>query len=391
MLQSKWESMLLNRIIARTLRGKFLNYRANLVERYALIYYKIDGFIGKDNSHTNINEVVMMAKTLNELGFVVDVLDRSFKDFDEIKDKYTIFLGIGTGPSGKNYKNISLKVPSAIKILYTTCQRPDIDYQKSIARYSYFKERTGKEIIDGRINPMGEKDYPLFLEFVNMSDFLFVMGTDDLIAQYKIYNKPILLVRPSLPEGLPIDFTNKNINKKFLYFGGNGPFLKGLDLTVEAFALLEDVEIFLCTPDDKQFMRYYSSIIKEHHNIHYEGFVDVNGSRFKKLVEECSFVILPSEAESMATSVILCMGNGLLPIITHDVMINTKAGFYIEDISPKAIAAQIKNILSLDDNEIRKRLGILSKEISCFTADEYQKLMKNNFLNVLKKNDKKIM
>jgi glycosyltransferase involved in cell wall biosynthesis len=133
---------------------------------------------------------------------------------------------------------------------------------------------------------------------------------------------------------------------KFLYFGGNGNIVKGLDLVIEAFSELPEVELYICAPkNEEDFNAAYQDILARSKNIHFLGFIKVGGDTFNRVTSECGYVIFPSCSEGTASSVVTCMRRGLIPIVTYESGIDLDDfGYLIEDIHIEALKSRIKNI-----------------------------------------------
>lgn len=342
---------MITRILLKFFRPKMVKNFHTFCPRkkgQALLYFKTDPFVSKTvarrYSHTNNWEILAMAKILNELGFWVDILDRTITPAElKIQDNYDIFLGIGAGESGRYYADIAQKVPRAMKIFLAAGPEPDWSNELIKKRYDYFFQRHPQAQVAFRrtiVNVDIEKA-------MSLTDAIFAWGNEFSIATYQQrFSKPIFRLYPSSAPSLRADFyqLTQRSPKKFLYFGGHGNIVKGLDVVIEAFLTLSDLELYICAPKtEADFNKVYKEILAKSSNIHFVGFIQVGGDIFNQLTSECGFVVLPSCSEGTATSVTTCMRRALIPIVTFESGIDLEDfGYLIKDIDPKVLADQIR-------------------------------------------------
>ncbi len=352
-------------------------------EGHALVYYKTDyyslGGTLEDRSHTNEWESYEIACILNKLGFWVDIADRtiSLEDVEKLEDKYDLFIGIGAGDSGKYFEDIAKKLKSATRVLYALGPEPNLSNQITTARHDIFRERhPGAEIVVRRL--IKEVDIDESMKFV---EAIFTCCNDWGIEGYKKFNKDIFRIWLSSYPRLNSSFgeiANKN-QKKFLYFGGNGNITKGLDLMIETFAKLPDLELYIGAPKtEKDFNAVMDPILAKSPNIHFIGFMDVKSESFNQIASECGYVILPSSSEGCATSVTTCMRKAMVPVVTIESGVDIgDFGFMIESIDIGPLAERIRGIA--DEN----RAKFLERSIGSYV--ESFKYTQANFTQTFEK------
>lgn len=328
---------------------------------YALLYYKTDPLVFKsladDFSHTNHLEIIEMVKIFNKLGFWVDIIDRTI-DIDKLilEDKYVIFLGIGAGNSGKYYYNIASMVPSAIKIFYALGPEPKLSNRLIEKRYGYFFERHPEAKMERR-RVIDDMD---MVKIMDHTDIIFSGGGSFSMNSYKGFNKEIFRFYCPISPSISMDisqFKNRS-QKKFLYFGGNGNIVKGLDLVIEAFAGLGELELYICAPDwEKDFNAFYKRMLDRSKNIHFLGFIKVGGELFNRLTSLCGYVIFLSCSEGAANSAVVCMRRGLVPILTPESGIDhaEDSGYLIQNIRIQDLQTKIKQISESSKNEFMQK------------------------------------
>lgn len=334
---------------------------------HALLYFKTDSLffprLAKVYYHSNNWEVLEKIKILNKLGYWVDIIDRNV-DIDklEIEDKYDIFIGIGGGGSGKYYFDIALKLNKAIKIFYATTPEPTLDSFLEKKRYEYFYERNPKEKVKLR-RIIDEKTAEKYKEAMKLTDVIFCIGNEFGINSYKKFQKDIFKIYPSTSPKITVDIPqlfNKS-QKKFLYFGGNGNIVKGLDLMIEAFSGLPDLELYIGAPGkEDDFNAVYKKTLSESKNIHFLGFIEVGGRIFNQITSESGYIIFPSSSEGIPVSVATCMRKGLIPIVTFEAGIDIEDfGYLIKNIQIEALRSQVRAISRESREDFIKR-GIKS-------------------------------
>jgi glycosyltransferase involved in cell wall biosynthesis len=364
-----------NRILKK--RIVFDQYRENNGSLNALLYYKIEPFVNplsiKNYHHTNNREILEIVKILNKLGFNVDIIDRNaeVKDFKKLKKHYHLFIGLGAGNSGKNFKKLAEKYPKALKLLYAAGPEPELSNQLIIERYEYFSERhNGKQLSYRRMITEFKFD-----EFAGVSDAFIVIGNIFTIESYKKYQKPIYPIFPSSSPKIKFKQTiDPKQQTKFLYFGGNGNLVKGLDLLIEVFHQLPELELHICAPtNETDFYTFYDSMLKASPNIAFHGFITPGEKKYNELAELCGFVILPSCSEGMATSVTTCMRSGLIPVVTYEAGIDTgDFGFLLENYRTEYLSEKLKHISKISFEEFTIRAQKTFRESEKFTISGFE-------------------
>jgi hypothetical protein len=340
--------------------------------KYALLYYKTDAFtnpkLAEDYTHTNHWESVEIANILNGMGYIVDIIDRTLTKF-ALEDKYDLFIGIGAGDSGQHYPDIAKQIPSAIKIMYALGPEPKQSNKWVEDRYCSYVFRHGKGL--GKMRRTIDKlDIDKVMEY---TDAIITCGNKHTQDTYAKFKKPIYRVYLSThPELQRI-----NGGKGFLYFGGNGNIVKGLDLTIEAFTGT-DLELYICCPFEKEYQP------KLPPNIHWIGFTKVNSPEFYDIVSKCSYVILPSCSEAAATSVTTCMRCGLIPIVTKATGLDIgDFGYLINTCNIDLIRKQIIKISKTHQFETARRSNDTYKESFKYTQENFTRTFKETLCKIL--------
>lgn len=171
----------------RVLRnGKWVQGDKKSLCQRALLYYKTDPFWDKScfMKHTNNWEIVEMCKILNTKFFIVDVIDRNVKNFTP-KNIYDLFIGLGSGNSGKYFAKYAKVLTKAKKVLYATGADPYLSNELTMERYDDFYKRTGIKALPMRIRNID------FNKFAQLADCFFVINGAHSIKSYEKYDKSI--------------------------------------------------------------------------------------------------------------------------------------------------------------------------------------------------------
>jgi len=356
----------------------------------ALLYYKTDSLVfrsvANNPSHVNHWEIIEIVRVLNRLGFVVDVIDRTVtpQTIEKVEDKYQIFIGIGAGDSGKHYADIAKRVPSAIRIFYALGPEPDESNRITLARYDYFWQRHPGVKVEIR-RTINHVDIE---ECMRHTDYILSCGSDFAAGTFEKHHKKIYKLPPSSSPLIqfPLAGLKQKDPKKFLYFGGNGNIVKGLDLVIEAFTDLPEYELFICAPQtETDFNDFYQETLDKAKNIHFVGFIKIGGETFYDLTSKCSYVIFPSASEGAATSVTTCMRAGMIPVVTPEAGIDSaeRCGRVITDIRIEGIKKLVQEMASRSSEEIRQKSLQTYRESEVYSQGNFSQTLETSLIEIL--------
>ncbi len=363
----------------------------NNLELRVLLYYKTEPLYNRElvNSyeHTNNWEIIEIVRILNAYGFVVDVVDRALNNF-EPENKYDLFIGLGAGNSGKYFVKYGASLTKAVKVLYAAGPEPKLSDCLVRERYDNFNSRHGLNAPYMRII-----DQVNFTEFLKYTDYILVIGESGSFC-YKSYQDCGKEIKSFLPSSSPnLGFRSSWINtrkrNRFLCFAGNGLICKGVDILIEAFRELPEMELVICGPKEEALFEAYERELSGQGNINYEGFVKVNSERFNRLCSECAYVILNSSSEGCATSVITCMRCGFVPIVNYECGIETgNFGFMIDNITglvPGTIDV-VRRASSIADEEYSNRVFKTLMDSFKYTQGNFSATIEKALLEIIQEN-----
>jgi hypothetical protein len=258
--------------------------------------------------HPNTNQHFLILNILIELGYIIDVFScvssHSPSNFLQECNKYDYIIGFGP-----EYIKLCKLNQSAKKILFITENAPWIVKEKFKERIAYFYQRH-----KNKKNNIVSRDGYYTSEMFDVSDVGIAMNGPYNIERMKerlsnIY--PICV--NSLSNDYPIP--NKDFNsvkKKFVWFGSSGIVHKGLDILIDTFSELPDLQldVYGAPENELRGLEIPSNvIIHETINVNSAEFVD-------EVVSQHAFVLSLSCSEGMMSGVATCMKFGLIPIVT---------------------------------------------------------------------------
>lgn len=364
--------------VLRLLKNKFIRgHRKHLQTKIgkALVYFKTDSFIpGFINQylHTNYWEIQEIARILNLFGYEVDVIDRSANISQlNIEDEYDILLAAASSDSTKDFPLLAQMAPSATTIFYATTANPVVHNRHIEERYEYLKQRVGVRLPARRLATKVNMD-----EAMKYTQYIFSVGGNFANNSYARYRKPIFPISLSTAPWLhwhPSAAKSRQGNN-FIFFAGSGNIGKGLDLAIEAFTHVADANLHICTNIEPEFWSIYGNTIAAHTNIHVHGIIPVRGTKFRHLSEICTFALLPSCTEGRATSILTCMRQGMVPVVTNQVGIdNCDDVIYIDEETVEGVISSIRKAMSFSPTELsQKMLGAYLYSLD-YTQAEFTK------------------
>lgn len=306
--------------------------------------------------HTNRFEMFQMIKSLIDLDFCIDVCGNDdLRVIEYIKTQdYDIIIGLG-----EVFRWATENV-DAYKIIYMTENPYIISQKKEQERIDYFKIRYHKEFPLSRTGMFFKKDDE------EKADGIICLGDEKFYQNIKIPKVRIF------PSALYNDnFSILNVKRKknnFMVFGTDGFIHKGIDLLIDVFNKHSDLNLYICgdnvTNNINKIMNV--SIMS---NINDCGYINIKSPNFLELVNECSFIILPSCSEATSTAVLTGMRHGLIPIVTHDLGFDTMEDycFFFEGYELGQIEDTIQRVMNINEDELTN----MSRQIYEFANKEF--------------------
>jgi glycosyltransferase involved in cell wall biosynthesis len=325
------------------------NYFKTDFNKNALLSYIVYPFKGKiQNNHSNHQECYIIAKILEELEFNVDVINWDNTTFLPCKN-YELVID--------NHNNLERLFTyfneNTTKIYHAT--NSFWLYQNSVeySRYYEFFVKTGIPILPPRLMTPGNSAL--------YADGILMFGNEFTEETYGVYRNKVhhlpMSVTVEAEEMKERDF--QTAKRKFIWLNSHGALLKGLDMVIEVFLMMPELELYICGNMDRDtiFLKAIQDQLKSAPNIKIEGWVDVKSEKFKKLAIECAWVISLSFSEGGGGSTLNCMAKGLIPLISKSssITLPPKTGFYFEYNDVSAVRELLKNVIGLGKEELDER------------------------------------
>lgn len=294
------------------------------------------------NVHTNLQEMMQMIKVLIDMDYSIDVCACNNEDaaLEMPSDYYDVIFGFGD-----MFKLAKKRNPKAYAIMYMTENPYTVSRNGEQERIDYFYERTGKKIPFARTGKF-------YLENdESLADAVICLGEKKYFNNDKVQR-----IFPSAFKNkkYEVNVCEKRRNTNFLVFGVKGFVHKGNDLLIEVFQKHPEWKLYMCGREIHEECRRLGLVLPA--NVIDCGFVDVSSDKFLELIEICPFVLLPSCSEGMSTSLLTCMGHGLIPVTMRGTGMDELFDYceYFEDYHLSAIESKIESLAGMDMEKIEE-------------------------------------
>lgn len=268
--------------------------------------------------HANVSTVRMIAEALAARGYIIDAIDWSDPQ-PQIGEDYDLVFCLSVA----NASIIERVAQIAPTIYFVTEQY--LPYQRAA-----FNARVWRLFWRRRVHLTKQYPHERSAAFPN-AKALILKGNARVVETVQDLGIPIYVSDNfALPLQIP-DLSRKafgDARRNFLWLGSSSLLHKGLDLVLEAFAKMPEFHLWICGPveveAERAFVQAYHRELFQTPNIHAQGWTNVVGDGFAELASRCAFLIYPSCSEAQAGSVLNCMTQGIVPIITVDTGIDVE-------------------------------------------------------------------
>lgn len=311
--------------------------------------------------HQNRREAIELVNVFLQLGYNVDVIYHRKKICLPSFKKYDIVFGLEP-----NFERFAKKNPKALCIYYATGSYWKYQNDSIVARVAEVNKRRGSHLRPARLVPPHESP--------ELADRIIQIGSTFTVKTYpsKLRSK-ILLIRQSSFEFLDEKLENKKYSsarRRFLWLGGKGSVLKGLDLLLETFVKRPDLELYVAGAPEADFVKEYYDELYKTKNIRFLGWLDLRSATLKQVAHWCGFVILPSVSEGgLPGSVISMMRLGLVPVLSKQAAFDgiEDFGVLIPNLTPEDVLATIDEVSQFDEDELYRKACLAQ----CFAKENF--------------------
>jgi glycosyltransferase involved in cell wall biosynthesis len=364
------------------------NYFGADRDRRILISYTTRPFCkGVSLHHTNTAEALAMAEVCHAMGFVVDVVD--YCDADPVDyDRYDAILGFGE-PLIHRFYETDRQITT---VYYGTGMPAFRQNAAALSRVADVHRKKGVWMPESV--RLADKTWSIQTSLV---DAIITLGNETVIAAYqacfpgRIYNVPVTFFSPFPPGDLQVRKQYEQARRHFLWFGSGGLIHKGLDLVLDVFRDLPDLDLHVAGPLDKEkrFLSCYHSELYETPNVHAHGFVELDSDLYGSLLETCGYVILPSCSEGEPSSVVNPMAYGLVPVVPDTAGIRVEDfGMRLQGLAVPQIRQAVTACASLAPEDLKDRsCRCLQHTRQTHSLDAYQRRLTDSLSDILGSQD----
>lgn len=334
-------------------KNYLINFNPNKIisNKKALLFYKYSGNLSPKTGSTEYQSITI-ANILNELGYIVTIVDRSARP--KLNKKYDLIIGIFNTASGNYFYNYVKKYYKNSKIIgISTGAHPLIMKREFEIRRRYFFARNKVNLRNKLRHSNGN-----IIELIDKFDSIIYHGYNKQFVHRSYSNfqiKKFNVITP-ISDKLEIkekDIKNKKINKtNFLFYSVSGFLHKGLDLVIEYFIKNPKLNLYICCTNlEIEYIHFYN--LNKYKNIKVIGKINEFGDRAKAIFNSCSFYICPSCTGGSSASTAVAMRYGLIPIVSIAEDSNFQYSITIKKCSSKNISESINTALSFNDKKIK--------------------------------------
>lgn len=257
--------------------------------------------------------------------------------------------------------------------MHITGSYPEFQNSAEKERVLLLEKRRGVSLSPQRTVPLTSN--------LKYADFIAGYGNKTVRSTYPILGEKIIPI--PIPAMDKYSFQeNKNYDtarKHFLWFGGGGAVLKGLDLVLETFASLPDLHLSIVGPAafEKEFEEIYSKELNLPNITRYgrprvneAGEIKIEDKDILEILNQCGAIIFLSASEGGSGSVVHAMQAGLYPIITPQSGISEEAPSIVIE---NPTLDNIRRVVEEFSNITPEKLKDLSRNSWMFAQEHYTK------------------
>ncbi len=298
--------------------------------------FSADWTEAKARGHTNAFEVTAMAQAWLEHGFRVEICGYEDKDYTPPPD-----CAVAIDIHGNLERWAAQTGHRFLKFLHATGSHWRFQNEAESQRLAALRARRGVMLEPRRQVP------PSFA--AEAADHITLTGNGFTMETFRHAGKP--MTRIPISSAYEFDWPERRnfetARRRFLWIGSYGMVHKGLDLVLEAFAKLPDLELTVCGRPEKEtdFFRAYEKELTATQNIRHLGWMDLSSAGFAEIAQTHCAVVYPSCAEGGGGTVIHCMHAGLIPVCSREASVDLgNFGVTIKDSTVESVMESVNTI-----------------------------------------------
>lgn len=255
--------------------------------------------------------VLEIARSLNELGFVVDMVD--YRDITFVPEKkYDLFIG----HANLNFEQIATHLDSTTRKVYYSsgCQLKEFFHQSQERYERYYK----KHSVSAKAGAFTRHPFDDTYDSIN-SDLVVCLGKMTAESYTRLAKKVIPINNASYYNNTyNIDDKDFELGRNsFMYFGGTGNIQKGLDLLIEAFSQTPTLQLFIFSPLEPELVEGLSKELSRD-NIHYVYHYRFSPQKLSRLIASVNYTLYTGFNSGQSTALIGSLSNGLIPVANRE-------------------------------------------------------------------------
>lgn len=316
--------------------------------------------------HTNGFEVLAMAQSWQNLGFRVEIVDWKNRQYQP-PDDCLVAIDID-----RNLERWSPLLSSRCMKIFHATGPTWIDVNRAeLGRLQSIRERKGVTLQQRR--------YVQPFRAAEVADEIVVLGNAYTVSTFAPERKNVTRIPISSAYEFDWPGTREwtSAKKKFLWISSYGMVWKGLDLVLDAFAGMPELQLTVCGRPEKEddFFSLYRRELLETPNISLRGWMDMASADFADLRRSHGSVVHVPSSEGGAGNVIHCMHAGLLPVCNYESSIDlADFGIFVTQPSVAAVRLACRTVAAMTDEEIGRRARAAYDHVRKFhTRDEFRK------------------
>lgn len=302
--------------------------------------------------HSNYWVATEIARLLTKRGYDVDVIN--WDNFHFIpKKNYVACIDMQY-----NLERLSPYLPKdCIKVMHLIASYPEFQNNAEQARINAVEKRRGVKLPPVRTSPLTSNP--------GVADILCGYGNKTVRGTYSKFGKKVIPIPVPIMEtyDFPKNKVFETAKKNFLWFGGGGAILKGLDLVIETFATLPSLHLIIMGPAsyEKEFEEIYARELELPNITRYgrprfnrESGESMVGNKYvREIMDQCGAVVGLSASEGGGGAVVQAMQAGLFPIVTPQTGINELApSIVIENPTIENIRKTVEDFSNLPTEKV---------------------------------------
>lgn len=281
-----------------------------------------------------------VVRALNRLGFVVDIVDWEWPDFNPAR-KYDFYLG-----HGRHSRTVLERLPKGVFVLhYASGAYWQAFNQMSEERYRRFQAATGcASAGEFRRSLVGSEEGEEVL--ARSADATFLSGPRTLATFEGVARRLCLLYLGAYVDQrlqtLARDYSRAT--KHFLYVAGtSGNIQKGLDVLIEAFAACPGLHLHIHCRVEPEIRLAYAAQLRLpnlHYTYHYTS--ALARPLLQNLYRRCAFTVTAPIDTGPGTAFLGSMGTGLIPVGYSDIEASDGESVLVDSWHVEAIQRAVR-------------------------------------------------